>query len=166
MSNQLYFWRVTKYYPKNRDERGNYLLDSEWTSFTEVGTKVNEEDYLKIESNYIKAITSFMDDMGLNRVYLNALELWSNEVVSQNAASFLSEIWVGKGVTTQEISELAKLTLRNAIWCKLSYKKEFFVHFGYDFYMYIGANKDCPNARKKVKDAGLYVENFRSPYLN
>lgn len=159
-------WRITKYDPKNRDERGSYLDDKEWTCFPEVGTKVSEEDYLKTESNYINAITTFMDEMGLNKVYLNALEVWSDEVANQNASGFLSNMWVGKGVTTQEINELAKLTLRNVIWCKLSYKNDFFVHFGYDYYMYIGANKDCPNARKKVRASGLFVENFNSPYLH
>lgn len=160
----MFSWRITKYNPKNRDERGFYLDDKEWTCFFEVGTKVSEEDYLGTETDYINAIITFMDEMDLNKVYLNDLEIWSDEVVSQNASSFLRKMWMGKAVTAQEIRELAKLTLRNVIWCKLSYKKEFFVHFGYDYYMYIGAIKDCPNARKKVQDIGLYVENFNSPY--
>ena len=58
-----------------------------------------------------------MAEMGLNKVYLNDLEVWSDEVSKQNASGFLSKMWVGKCVTTQEINELAKLTLRNVIWC-------------------------------------------------
>lgn len=162
----MFSWRITKYDPKNRNEIGNYLDDKEWTCFSEVGTKLSEEEYLRTESNFINAITTFMDEMGLNKVYLNALEIWSDEVSKQNASPFLSKMWVGKCVTTQEIKELAKLTLRNVIWCKLSCKKEFFVHFGYDYYMYIGANKDCHNARQKVVATGLYVEEFNSPYLD
>lgn len=157
-------WRITKYNPSNRDERGCYLDDKEWTCFSEVGTNVSEEDYLRTESNYINAITTFMDEIGLNRLYLNELELWSDEVLSQNASNFLRKMWVGKVVTAQEIRELAKLTLRNVICCKLSCKKEFFVHFGYDYYMYIGAIKDCPSSRKKVQDTGLFVEDYNSPY--
>ena len=57
--------------------------------------------------------------MGLNRVYVIALEQWSDEVRNQNANEFLSKIWIGKAVTAQEVQELAKLTLRNTIWCKL-----------------------------------------------
>jgi hypothetical protein len=49
-----------------------------------------------------------MDEMSLNSVYLYALELWSNEVTNQNDSPFLSNMWVGKSVTTQEIRELAK----------------------------------------------------------
>lgn len=164
MCNQLFSWRITKYNPKKRDEIGAYLDDKEWTCFSEVGTKVSEEEYLRTESDYINAITTFMVEMGLNKIYLNDLEIWSDEVVSQNASSFLRKMWVGKAVTAQEVRELARLTLRNVIWCKLSYKKEFFVHFGYDYYMYIGAIKDCSNAQAKVQDTGLYVETFNSPY--
>ncbi|MGC8230886.1 hypothetical protein ACP2W0_18010 [Pseudobacillus badius] len=160
----MFSWRITKYNPENRDEGGSYLDDKEWTCFSEVGTKVSEEEYVRTEMDYINAITSFMEEMGLNKVYLNDLEIWSDEVVSQSSASFLQKMWTGKAVTLQEIRELAKLTLRNVIWCKLSYKKEFFVHFGYDYYMYIGAMKDCPSARKKIQATGLYVENVNSPY--
>ncbi|WP_423407733.1 hypothetical protein AABM38_18665 [Heyndrickxia sp. MSNUG] len=159
-------WRVTKYNPLNRDESGNYLDEKEWTSYSEVGAKVSEEDYLITESNYVNAIISFMEELGINRVHLSDLELWSEEVRNQNTSSFLTKVWVGKGVSTHEIRELAKLSLRNAIWCKLNYKKDFFVHFGYDYYMYIGAYKDCPRAHKKVQETGLFVEKIKSPYLD
>lgn len=127
MYDQLFSWRITKYKPENRDERDSYLDDKEWTSFSELGTKVNEEDYLRTESNYINAILTFMDDVGLNKLYLSDLEIWSDEITRQNASGFLRKMWVGKAVTTKEIRELAKLTLRNAIWCKLKYKHESFV---------------------------------------
>ena len=107
-----------------------------------------------------------MAEMGLNRVYVIALEQWSDEVRNQNANEFLSKIWIGKAVTVQEVRELAKLTLRNAIWCKLGFKKQFFVHFGYDYYMYIGASKDCTKAKEVVKETGLFIEDFKSPYLS
>jgi hypothetical protein len=46
-------WRVTKYKPDFRDERGAYLRD-EWTSLSEVGksfggVKLTFEEYRKIE---------------------------------------------------------------------------------------------------------------------
>ncbi|MDQ6600772.1 hypothetical protein [Bacillus salipaludis] len=162
----MFSWRITKYNPKNRDEEGSYLDNEEWTCFSEVGTKVSEEDYLRTESNYINAITTFMDELGIKKLYLNDLEIWSDEVQNQNASPFLTKMWVGKSVSTQEIKELAKLTLRNVIWCKLSYKNKFFVHFGYDYYMYIGTNMDSLNVRQKIEDTGLYIEEFKSPYLN
>jgi hypothetical protein len=161
----LYCWRVTKYDPINRDADGHYLNQKEWTCYSEVGTKVGIKEYLKIEQNYINAISSFMKEIGLRRVHVVALEQWSDEVKRQNANEFLSKIWIGKAVTVQEVQELAKLTLRNAIWCKLSFKNQFFVHFGYDYYMYIGADKDCPKAKDIVTQSRLFIERFDSPYL-
>lgn len=41
-----------------------------------------------------------------------------------------------------------------------------FVHFGYDYYMYIGSSKELPqDLRNKIENLGLFVENFESPYL-
>lgn len=163
----MYSWRVTKYDPLNRDAaNGIYLNDEEWTCFSEVGTKISIEEYRKTEQKYIHAISSFMAEMGLNRVYVIALEQWSDDVKRHNANEFLSNIWIGKAITTQEIRELAKLTLRNVIWCKLGFKNEFFVHFGQDYYMYIGASIDCVKAVDAVTRTGLFVEKFDSPYLS
>ena len=162
----MYSWRITKYDPLKRDADGSYLDLEEWTCFSEVGTKVSMEEYQKQEEKYVHAITTFMAEMGLNRVYVIALEQWSDEVRNQSANEFLSKIWIGKAVTVQEVRELAKLTLRNAIWCKLGYKKQFFIHFGYDYYMYIGASEECAKAKEIVKETGLFIEDFKSPYLS
>jgi hypothetical protein len=160
----LYSWKITKYDPLNRDADGSYLNDEEWTCFAEVGTKSSIEEYLKIEQNYMNAIRSFMAEMGLNRAYVIALEQWSDEVKNQNADAFLSKVWIGKAVSVQEAQELAKLTLRNAIWCKQGFKNRFFVHFGYDYYMYIETIRECTKAIDTVTRSGLFVEKFDSPY--
>lgn len=106
-----------------------------------------------------------MAEMGLNRLYVTDLEQWSDEIRNQHANEFLSKIWIGKVINVEEVRALARLTLRNAIWCKLGYKKQFFVHFGYDYYMYIGASEDCTEAKEVVMETGLFIEDYRSPYL-
>ena len=160
----MYSWRVTKYNPVNRDSEGSYLHSEEWTCFSEVGTKVSMKEYLSMEQKYIKAIRSFMSEMRLNKLYLHALEQWSEEVKNQHANEFLSKIWIGNALTIQEVEELTRLTLRNATWCKLGYNKQFYVHFGYDFYMYIGVFRECTNAIHEVTRSGLFVETYKSPY--
>ncbi|MCP1452438.1 hypothetical protein [Priestia megaterium] len=156
-------WRVTKYNPLHRNNEGSYLYD-DWTSFHEVGNKVSLSNYLRIEEAYIHAIVAFMNDMNINTVYIHALELSSDEIQNQYVSDFTSNLWIGKGISIEEVKELAKLTLRKAVWCKLGIKNLFFIHFGYDYYMYIGANSNCHEARKSVKSLGLYVEEFESPY--
>ena len=134
--------------------------------FQRLGQRLVWRNIKNKRKSTFNAITTFMAEMGLNRVYVMALEQWSDEVRNQNANEFLSKIWIGKAVTIQEVRELAKLTLRNAIWCKLGYKKQFFVHFGYDYYMYIGASEECAKAKEIVKETGLFIEDFKSPYLS
>ncbi|WP_046181327.1 hypothetical protein [Domibacillus tundrae] len=162
----MFSWRVTKYNPLNRHADGSYIDQDEWTSFSEVGTKVSMEDYLNTEKNYINAITAFMEDMQLKSVCLTSLEYWPDETEEYDVAEFMSKMQIGISLSVQEVKELAKLTLREIIWCKLSYKKQFFVHFGYDYYMYIGTAEKCSTARQKVQSLGLYVEPFVSPHAD
>ncbi|MGG0738227.1 hypothetical protein [Niallia taxi] len=161
----MYSWRVTKFNPLHRDESGSYIIKDEWTSYSDIGSKVSEEEYLETEEKYINAVLSFMNEMNVDKLYLKDLELHSDGVVEQNASTFMLTMWLGKEVSKQEIKELIKLTLRESIWCSLSYKKQISVHFGYDYYMYIGAANDCPKARTKVITSGLFVEEFSLKYI-
>ncbi|MDQ6597759.1 hypothetical protein E2K98_25370 [Bacillus salipaludis] len=70
----MFSWRITKYNPKKREEEGSYLDLEEWTSFSEVGKKVSEEEYLKTESNYLNSITRFMNETGYKKLYLDDLK--------------------------------------------------------------------------------------------
>jgi len=61
----MFWYRVTKYDPLNRNEKGYYIKD-EWTSCSEVGKlfdnkKFEITEYMKIEDAYIFAINEFMD---------------------------------------------------------------------------------------------------------
>ncbi|MED4531197.1 hypothetical protein [Metabacillus fastidiosus] len=161
----MHSWRVTKYDPLNRDINGFYLDSNEWTCFSDVGKTVSLEKYLQVEQKYVNAIIAFMNEMDINKLYINDLEQYSEEIRAQNVTEFVSKLWIGKGITIGEIEELIKLTLRNVIWCKLELKKQFFVHFGYDYYMYIGARENCYRTQEKVTSSGLYIEEFVSPYL-
>jgi hypothetical protein len=41
-----------------------------------------------------------------------------------------------------------------------------YVHFGWDYYMYLGIPIHCPNALSYAKEKGIFVEPFVSPYLD
>ncbi len=60
---------------------------------------------------------------------------------------------------------IVQCILRNKFWCKLEYDDTMYVHFGWDYYMYISASKSCPSTIKKIEEMGLFVEKFRSPYF-
>ena len=68
-------------------------------------------------------------------------------------------------VNHEEISEYVRLILRNIIWCKLKALPKMELHFGHDYYMYIGSSKPCENSRFMIENNGLFIESFKSPYI-
>lgn len=161
----MYNWRITKYDPLNRDESGGYLDSEEWTSYSEVGKKLNEEEYLIVEQKYINAIKIFMTELGIKKLQIMDLESYLEEDSTQTTTDFISNLSAGDKVSFHEVERLAQLTLREVVWCKLEFEDELYVHFGYDYYMYIGINKECKRVVQKIEKSGLFVENFTSPYL-
>ncbi|MCY1009969.1 hypothetical protein OV079_31290 [Nannocystis pusilla] len=66
-------------------------------------------------------------------------------------------VWLEKAA----IREVARLALREVLWCRLE-GPEFHVHFGYDFYMYVGG---VALTGEPPAVTGLFVEAIReSPY--
>ncbi|TGA99779.1 hypothetical protein E4665_02170 [Sporolactobacillus shoreae] len=156
----MYSWRITKYDPAKRNQDGSYADAKEWTSYSDIGKSVSEDEYLRTEENYLNAIKAFAEELAITEVSLSALDGNSTE-----DAINLFKIWLGKKISLKDAVKLARLVLREDLWCKMEVPDYFFVHFGYDYYMYIGAYKDCPAARKKTEASGLFVESFASPYL-
>ena len=73
----MFQWRITKYNPKYRNERGTYLKN-EWISFSDIGkifdqSKLTFDKYLKIENSYINAINYFMDCLKLDKIIVTNL---------------------------------------------------------------------------------------------
>jgi hypothetical protein len=64
----------------------------------------------------------------------------------------------------EQIKMASKLILREYFWCKLISKYNIVVDFGYDYYLYIGSRLECKDTIQKIRESGLYVENFKSPY--
>ena len=69
-----------------------------------------------------------------------------------------------QAVGAAEIPLLVKLNLRGILECKLEFEGKFFVHFGWDYYMYIGCQPDCISAVSETEADNLYVEMFTSPH--
>lgn len=153
-SNSMYHWRVTKYNLKYRDENGAYLRD-EWTIFREVGKifdgkKVTISDYLVVEDNYIEAILSFMDCLHIGELKLTSLNKANrpieNEIYSQEMIDVYGRIKNRYIASRSEVAIIACLILRHNIWCRLK-SDDMYVHFGWDYYMYIGTKNECKRAR-------------------
>ena len=64
-----------------------------------------------------------------------------------------------------DAENLFRMVLREQLWCKFEWQRQAYLHFGWDFYMYIGVHRSCPKSIYYAAGQGLFVEPFVSPYL-
>ena len=168
----MFSWRITKYNPCNRDINGIYTLPDEWTSYSDIGTvrdgKVFAyEDYKKIEDAYVASILMIMDCNAVQKLKVVGLEkrgpLISYSYISEDMKEMYDKVRDGIYCSEDTINVVARLVLREKLWCKFE-SSSMFVHFGYDYYMYIGSAQMCKKEIQKIQEIGLYVEEQESPY--
>jgi hypothetical protein len=156
MYEQVNQYRVTKYDPKNR-VNGVYTKD-EWISMYDVsktydGKLFTFAEYLKVEESYLNVIDIVMNELNVGNVKVKDGE----RIFAVLNNSTLD--------SREEVLMITRSVLREDFWCKLE-AENFFVHFGYDFYMYIGADIDDEKMRKIAEENGLFAERINeSPYL-
>ncbi|KEH85357.1 MULTISPECIES: hypothetical protein [Clostridium] len=173
----MYCWRITKYNPIYRSEDGNYLK-KEWTSIFDVGKsfdgkKLSLKEYLLTEDLYIKAIIEFINFLRIPSLKACELEKYEEsiqtdkypEIYTIQMIKIFKTIKNEDDISVNKIGDLVKLILREHLWCKLENKNKMFIHFGYDYYMYIGSYSKCDYIINKIKEMGLFVEKIKSPYL-
>ncbi|MEH7073792.1 DUF7683 domain-containing protein [Neobacillus drentensis] len=176
MGNQIkYQWRVTKYNPDFRDENGAYTLTEEWTCPSELGKILNGreftlDEYLQVEAAYVNAVINFIEESGFDSLRVLMLSQWN--ISEEDKTSPLYEVEFeqlvlqeDKLVNKSEIRLICKMVLRNFLGCQLYLKDKFFVHFGWDYYMFIGSYVNCSSAIEIAKKNGLFVEQCMSPYF-
>jgi len=167
-------YRVTKYNPANRNELGHYLFQDEWTCYSQVGIKSDDklltiDEYLEVESKYVNSIVLFMQCNqietlrvmgGLEKSWDPAQDYNSNKEM----IDLFNKVKDGDSLNIDQVKNLSRLALRKYIWCKLE-NDRMFVHFSSDYYMYIGSQRECEKTIEQIQKSGLFVEDFKSPYL-
>lgn len=168
----MFCWRITKYNPLYRDHSGKYI-ENTWTSSSDIHQmfehhELTIEQYMTTENAYIYAILSIFDCISLPTLTISQLE--KHECTSMalpydpDMISLYDRIYPGYEATRHDVELLARLALRENIWCTLD-NAHMFVHFGYDYYMYIGSTKKCCDAINAIEKLGLFVEPITlSPY--
>ncbi len=165
----MFYYRITKYNPTFRDKDGTYHK-KEWTSYSDIGRVYEKqlftlESYLKTEAAYCSAIIDFMNCLDLTQLRVRSLEMVdfnkNSDAYSDKVKNLLNE---NSTIERDALLLIVPLVLREIVWFKLE-SKEMFVHFGYDYYMYIGSKSACEAAVDTVRESGLFVESYESPYL-
>ena len=67
-------------------------------------------------------------------------------------------------IPKHDVVPITRFALRQIIWCKLLCD-QMFVHFGDDYYMFIGSEKELENEIEAIRNNGLFVEEMKSPYM-
>lgn len=153
-----FWWRVTRYDPALRDERGAYPDDA-WTSISDVGQvfqghKLTLPEYERVEAAYVSAFVAFAEESNVERLQVRSLE----------SGDDLGE---GETMSVAEAGKVVRRMLREDVICKLeSPVDDFALHVGFDLYMYVGSMRPCPRAAEVAAQLGLFVEdNWPSPQI-
>jgi hypothetical protein len=174
---RLLNYRVTKYNPKYRDARGEYQRN-EWTSFSDLGkifddAELTVPEYICIEDAYIGSIHAFMDAVGIdslkvsrleNRYQLTEHDRRYAELYSDQMIAVANSVQNGNNLTGSNLDNFCRLSLRSQLWGVLEHDSQMFVHFGRDYYMYIGVAKISASVIEQIRASGLFIEEFESPY--
>lgn len=167
----MHCWRITKYNPQYRDENGFYQKD-DWTSISDVGKAykgavLTFDTYIRYENAYVDAIIQIMNANSTESLQVETLEKNSYfhcaDLPGLQLRLCYDSLREDLLLSTRDIQLVSRLALRNIIWCKL-YGKQMFVHFGYDYYMYIGSKNRAASEVSAIEKAGLFVEDMTSPY--
>jgi hypothetical protein len=166
-------WRITKYDPIHRNERGHYLKD-EWTSIADIGRiydghEFTADSYRIVEDAYVATALEFLAEAGCNGLKITYLE--PPRLLDQSA-KYLQDIVLDPRavsrysiVTGAELNDLCRMVLREILWCKLESENGFYLHFGYDYYMYVGSPCFSEKSIAYGRQQNLFIEEMESPYL-
>ena len=118
------------------------------------------------ENLYIEAVKSTLNING-KILKIDSLEKYECRTFSDlsidETLKLYNKVKNGMTISQDNIEVLLRLILREVIWCKLL-NNDMFVHFGYDYYMYIGCHTMSDTDRNILTEKGLFIEDFNSPY--
>ena len=148
-------YRITKYNPANRIN-GVYIAD-EWTSISDIGKVFNgiilsQDTYLKTEKAYLDCCIELIEKAKIAIFSIKQAEYYTENVRFPSSIS-----------NTQEIRGVITACLREQCWLKII-AKDFFIHFGYDYYMYVGSVLSKETVAETATKFGLFCEETPSPY--
>lgn len=148
-------YRVTKYDPEHR-VNGAYTR-AEWSSVADVGHSIGGKllttaEYEQMEQRHIDFLCELADICGIFLLAVNACEDYTGRAWHE-----------GQKIHRIDLPGIVRSILREECWCRLN-GENFFIHFGYDYYMYVGCGLPTEAVSALAEKYGLFCEEFRSPY--
>ncbi len=167
-------YRLSKYNPHKRNEKG-ILLEDEWTSVSDIGLTFNGleltvEDYINVENAYIDFIEYILNKINESYIIVEFEDRRSHDEQKIDAGVDLLLLPINIDINNNEkldkdtLLNVCRLALREEIWCKVESENNYFIHFGYDYYVYISVPDNFVIDIKNHEKEGLFLEEYTSPY--
>lgn len=150
-------YRISKYNPQRR-ENGIYQVH-EWTSICDIGKMLDGgvltySQYKITEQSYIDCCIEILQKSGVTSLTVRIPEYYDDEIQLPSVLD-----------TEDDIRMVIMSCLQEKCWTKLE-TNNFFIHFGYDYYVYVGTQLPHTLVEETVKKYNLFCEIFSSPYLD
>ena len=152
----MHQYRISKYNPMYRID-GAYTR-AEWTSIADVGKTYDGDvftlaDYEHVEQCHIAFLCALAARENAFPLRIEGLESSQSEIP-----------WTDNQlITANELPNLVRDVLREECWCRLA-APDFFIHFGYDYTMYVGCSHTTEAITALATSHALYAEPMTSPY--
>lgn len=152
----MHQYRICKYDPQFRV--GGAYVRPEWTSIADVGNEFDGRiftmsDYERAEQRHIAFLCALTAREDAYPLTLEALEVHCDH----------SPWHEGQQITPNELPAIVRDLLREECWCRLT-APGFFIHFGYEYYMYVGCTHTTEAIAALASTHGLFAETMTSPY--
>lgn len=152
----MHQYRISKYDPQYRVN--NAYTRKEWTSIADVGRAYDGRtftmaDYEQAERRHVDFLCSLAAREDAFPLTIDALE-------DQREGGPWHD---GQQIGRDELPRLVRDVLREECWCRLD-APGFFIHFGYEYYMYVGCSHTSEAISALAAEHGLFAEAMTSPY--
>lgn len=150
-------YKITKYDPQNRMD-GKYTVH-EWTSISDIGKSFDDgvltyDQYVQAEQRYIDCCMDLLQKADISCLLVCSPEYYDDGVQLPDILS-----------TERAIRSAIRDCLREKCWAKLE-NEGFFIHFGYDYNMYVGTDFSVSDVKAISRKYNLFSEVIKSPYSN
>ena len=158
----MYQYRISKYSPNLRDIQGHYVLN-DWTDYSDIGSTFNgkrlsKQAYFRVERAYLGVVSDMLQRTSVFSMMIHDYEPRSR--FSRIRSAFIMPRSLS---SRNQILRFSRGCLRNNHWGKLV-SDETFIHFGYDYYVYIGCSLNASEMQDISSRHRLFCETIDSPY--
>jgi|RhiMethySRZTD1v2_1073278.scaffolds.fasta_scaffold1309083_1 hypothetical protein len=155
-------YRLSKYDPAKRDISGAFT-GQDWVMHSQIGSEIGgrvltRDEYQRVEDAYVETVTRMLSEAGLQKVGVDKFRQFGKPV--RGIKAFRK----GQKIDLDTLSRVMRMSLQEQVEVSFSLPRQMYLHFGFDFLVYIGLAKPTPLANSFASKRGLFLEEMPSPY--